>query len=229
MHFSVHQTLERMMADEETLRRVYRGGFVNSFIGLDTVPIIAQRTNDDETGNIHDSLEDQIIRARLIRANGQADNQIIWRSGSTSGVDMAAFSLDLMNAWLDNVAADPAPRSPAKIIVNKPPDATDTCWDLSGNKILEKATLGPNTKCNTIYPYFSQPQLVAGQALTKSVLKCQLKPIDFKDYNVTFTPAQQAQLKSIFPGGVCDYAKPSVGEEPLLGTYLRVVGQPVPR
>jgi Tannase-like family of unknown function (DUF6351) len=43
-------------------------------------------------------LEDQIIRARLIKTNGQADNQIIWRSGSTNGVN-----IDLINHWLDNM------------------------------------------------------------------------------------------------------------------------------
>jgi hypothetical protein len=217
-----HPQPQRMVADEETLERVYRGGFVNSFMGggLTTVPIITQRTNADSVGDIH--LEDQIIRARLIKTNGRADNQIIWRSGSTSGVNMAAMSLDLMNQWLDNMAADPGPLSMQKVVRNKPPSAADTCWDSSGNRIVEAATLAPGTQCNTIYPYFSQPQLVAGQALTKTVLKCHLKPINFKDYDVTFTPSEQAQLRSTFPDGVCDYSKPGIGEEPLLGTYLKL-------
>jgi hypothetical protein len=219
-----HPQPQRMVADEETLELVYRGGFLNSFMGggLTTVPIITQRTNADSVGDIHDQLEDQIIRARLIKANGRADNQIIWRSGSTSGVKMAAMSLDLINQWLDNMAADPSPLSTEKVVSNKPPGAADTCWDLSGNKIVEPATLAPGTQCNTFYPYFSQPQLVAGQALTKSVLKCHLKPINFKDYNVTFTLSEQAQLRRIFPDGVCDYSKPGVGELPLLGTYLKL-------
>ena len=219
-----HPQPQRMVADEETLERVYRGGFVNSFMGggLATVPIITQRTNADSVGDIHDQLEDQIIRARLIKANGRADNQIIWRSGSTSGINMAAMSLDLINQWLDNLAADPSPLSAQKVVDNKPPGAADTCWDLHGNKIVEPATLGPGTQCNAIYLYFSQPQLVAGQPLTRSVLKCHLKPINFTDYNVTFTPAEQSQLQSIFPGGVCDYSKPGIGEEPLLGTYLKL-------
>jgi hypothetical protein len=219
-----HPQPQRMVADEETLERVYRGGFVNSFMGggLTTVPIITQRTNVNSVGDIHDQLEDQIIRARLIKANGRADNQIIWRSGSTSGVNMAAMSLDLMNQWLDNMSSDPSPLSTQKVVRNKLPGAADTCWDLSGNKIVEQATLAPDTQCNTIYPYFTQPQLVAGQGLTKSVLKCHLKPVNFKDYNVTFTPTEQVQLRSIFPNGVCDYSKPGVGEEPLLGTYLKL-------
>jgi hypothetical protein len=210
--------------DADTLARVYRGGFLNSFMGggLPTVPIITQRTNADAKSDIHDQLEDQIVRARLIKANGRADNQVIWRSGSTSGVDMAAMSIDLLNQWLDNIAADQSALSTDKVVNNKPKDAVDTCWDLSGNKIVEPATLDPKTRCNQVYPYFSQPQLQAGQALTRDILKCVLKRIDSSDYNVALTPAELGQLSSIFPNGVCDYSQLGVGQQPLLGTYLLV-------
>jgi len=219
-----HPQSQRMATDPQTLMRVYSGGFLNSFMGggLATVPIITQRTNADAVGDIHDQLEDQIVRARLLKANGRADNQIILRSGSTSGIDLAALSLDLLNTWLDKIVADPEPLSPDKVVGNKPFDAADTCWDLKGNKIVEPATLDPNTQCNKIYPYFSQPQLEAGQALTRDVLKCTLKPINFADYNAAFTAAEQNQLRSIFPNGVCDYSQPGIGQQPLLGTYLLV-------
>ena len=209
-----HPQSQRMAADPQTLMRVYSGGFLNSFMGggLATVPIITQRNNADARGDIHDQLEDQIIRARLIKANGRTDNQVIWRTGSTSGIDMAALSLDLLNKWLDNIVADPAPLSSDKVVRNKPADAADTCWELSGNKIVEPATTDPSTQCNRIYPYFSQPQLEAGQALTREVLKCALKPIDFADYKVVFTASEQGQLRSIFPDGVCDYSQPGIGQ-----------------
>ena len=215
---------QRMAADADTLARVYRGGFLNSFMGggLATVPIVTQRTNADARGDIHDQLEDQIVRARLVKANGRADNQIIWRSGSTSGVDMAALSLDLLNGWLDKIVTDPAPLSPDKVVNDKPADAVDTCWDLGGNKIAEPATTDPNTQCNRIYPYFSQPQMQAGQASTRDVLKCTLKPINVGDYSAAFTAAEQAQLHTIFPNGVCDYSQTGVGQQPLFGTYLLV-------
>jgi hypothetical protein len=219
-----HPQAQRVAADPDTLARLYRGGFLNSFMGggLATVPIITQRTNSDARGDIHDQLEDQIVRARLIKANGRADNQIIWRSGSTSGIDMAGMSLDLLNRWLDNIAAHPEPLSPDKVIAYKPGDAVDTCWDLSGNKIVEPATRDPNSQCNLLYPYFSQPQLEAGQGLTRDVLKCALKQMKFSDYRVAFTPAEQSQLVRIFPNGVCHYTQPGVSEQLLLGTYLLV-------
>ena len=51
-------------------------------------------------------------------------------------------------------------------------------------------------------------------------MKCQLKPLDFAAYPVTFTPAQQARLQAAFPTGVCDWSKPGVDERPPLGTWL---------
>jgi hypothetical protein len=219
-----HPQSQRMATDADTLARVYRGGFLNSFMGggLGMVPIITQRTNADARGDIHDQLEDQIVRARLIKANGRADNQVIWRSGSSSGIDMAALSLDLLNRWLDKIATDPTPLSPDKVVNDKPADAVDTCWDLNGNKIAEPATMDVTTRCNQVYPYFSQPQLQAGQAPTRDVLKCALKPINFADYSVAFNVSERAQLRSIFPNGVCDYSQPGIGQQPLLGTYLLI-------
>jgi len=63
--------------------------------------------------------------------------------------------------------------------------------------------------------------MVAGAPLTNDIIKCQLKPINFGDYKVTFTDAQKARLKAIFPAGVCDYSKPGVGQGPIKGTYQR--------
>ena len=36
----------------------------------------------------------------------------------------------------------------------------------------------------------------------------------FGDYGVAFDPAQQNRLRAVFPGGVCDYRRPSVGFGP---------------
>jgi hypothetical protein len=61
---------------------------------------------------------------------------------------------------------------------------------------------------------------VAGASIADDVLKCQLKPIDPKEYAVAFTPAQMSELRRAFPDGVCDYAKPGVGQQRPAGTYL---------
>ena len=46
----------------------------------------------------------------------------------------------------------------------------------------------------------------AGAPIANDVLKCQLKPVSAADYKASFTPAQLARLKAIFPDGVCDFS-----------------------
>ena len=63
--------------------------------------------------------------------------------------------------------------------------------------------------------------MVAGAPLTNDVAKCQTKPVNFGDYKASFTEAQKARMKTIFPAGVCDFSKPGVGQGPIKGTYQR--------
>ena len=188
--------------------------------------------HETRSGDIHDRHRDLTIRARLQRAYGRSDNQIIWigpgrergqaaQTAQTGGVNLAALSLDTMNKWLDDIAADPAPLSTDKVVRHKPAEAVDACWDAEGKKIVEKASFDGKGKCNTLYPVNSEPRMVAGAPLTNDIIKCQLKPINFADYKVSFTDAQKARMKAIFPAGVCDYSKPGVGQGPIKGTYQR--------
>lgn len=52
------------------------------------------------------------------------------------------------------------------------------------------------------------------------MLKCRLRPLDFRDYPVTFTAADRKRLRAAFPGGVCDYSRPGVGQRAPIGTWL---------
>ena len=214
----------RSEADPDALKLTYAGGFKNSFRGpgLANIPIITQRGNADAVGDIHDTTQDLIIRARLQRANGRTDNQIIWTLGSTSGYDYMSGSIDLMNKWLDNMAADPAPASTDKVVRNKPAGANDACWNKTGTRIDEAASMDPAASCNVVYPRFTTPRLVAGSPMVNDVLKCQLKPVNAADYSVTIAGADLARLQTIFPSGVCDWSKPGAGQELLRGTYLRL-------
>jgi hypothetical protein len=127
-----------------------------------------------------------------------------------------------MNKWLDNMAADPAPASTDKVVRNKPAGANDACWNKTGTRIDEPASMDPAASCNTVYPRFTTPRLVAGSPMVNDVLKCQLKPVNAADYSVTIAGADLARLQTIFPSGVCDWNKPGAGQEPLRGTYLRL-------
>lgn len=102
------------------------------------------------------------------------------------------------------------------------------------------------SRCNAMFPASSYPRFEAGEPLTGRVVQCQLKPVSAADYagyaalNPSWTGAVRdadlARLSQVFPGGVCDYSKPGVAEQPLAGTWLRVsgpnqlvVGQPLTR
>jgi hypothetical protein len=218
---------QRAAGDPIALRAIYASGLMNSGGGgLANVPILHSRPYTDAIGDIHDRHRDLTIRARLERANGRSDNQVIWigparERGQTGGADLAARSLDTMNKWLDAITADPAPLSADKVARHKPAEAVDACWDAEGNRIVEKASFDGKGKCNALYPVHSEPRMVAGAPITNDIIKCQLKPINFADYKVSFTDAQKARLKAIFPAGVCDYTKTGVGQAPIKGTYQR--------
>ena len=120
---------QRAVGDPIALRAIYASGLMNSGGGgLANVPILHSRPYTDAAGDIHDRHRDLTIRARLERANGRSDNQVIWigpmRGGTQAardrGADLAALSLDTMNKWLDGIAADPAPLSTDKVARHKP-------------------------------------------------------------------------------------------------------------
>jgi hypothetical protein len=62
--------------------------------------------------------------------------------------------------------------------------------------------------------------LNSGESLTMSAMKCSLTPLNFAGYPVTFTAAEQAQLRATFPTGVCDYHRPGVGQQHPIATWL---------
>ena len=77
-------------------------------------------------------------------------------------------------------------------------------------------TSQPTTKCSALYPVYSNTRTEAGGSVAGNVLKCQLKPIDPKDYKVMFSADERARLNKIFPGGVCDWSKPGVNQSPVV-------------
>jgi hypothetical protein len=217
----------RTAADVESVRVSYAAGRLNSGSGgLGDIPILHYRSYNDPIGDIHDRFRDFTVRERLRKANGHFDNQIIWvYPNGVAGLAarVSALAVDTMAAWLDALSADRTSSSQReKIMRHKPAAAVDGCWDASGNRIDEAATFDRPGQCNTLYPNHTNPRLVAGAPLADDVLKCQLKPIDAKDYQVRLTAEEMTRLLAIFPGGVCDYSKAGIGQVPLAGTYQRL-------
>ena len=197
---------QRSAPDLVGTERAYRSGAVNSANYLDQVAIIDLRGPDP--GAFHDVYRTYALRARLLRNFGTAANQVLWRGqvpllGDTSFADDAVLAAD---KWLARVDADdrdvPLAR---KIIENKPGDVTHRCTNGAGQAL-------PKTVCDTTVASYGTPRLGADMPATDDVLVCQTKPLRRDDYPVTFTDAQWSRLQAVFPDGVCDYAKPGVGQ-----------------
>jgi Tannase-like family of unknown function (DUF6351) len=225
-------TAERSQASPVALHAVYADDLDNSGAqGLEVTPIIDQRDDLDAISagdlNIHTSEWSFVMRARLQKA-GDAANQVIIENAfdPTEVANVNAYELSAMNEWLDNIAADGSRRPPtAKIARDKPAGLADGCF-LSPSQTsptLQPGGLtaaGTSAPCETVYPIHADTRIAAGQPEDLYTLKCALVPIDWSAYPVTFTPAEQAELETAFPNGVCDYNRRGPQERPPTGTWL---------
>jgi hypothetical protein len=223
---------ERAVADPVGLRRMFAYGRVNEGGNLGAIPIIDLRPNTKLVPEIHDPVNSEVMRARLIRANGDAENQVIVRgeadptvpgAGTVSGSPaMDLFALLKMDEWLSNMSKDDRrdTNARAKVLAARPADLkTDVCFLVGGVRVDEASDIRNQGQCGRRLPYFSETRLTAGEPLTRDVLKCRLRPLRKTDLQ-GLTPAQAERLRAVFPKGVCDYAKPSVGYGPLKGTWI---------
>lgn len=231
----------RTEADTEAVRQAYSNGVVLwGGGGLRETPVIDWRWYSDDLADNHDSVRSFVVRDRLQSANGTAANQVILIDPRASSYLMALSWLrdssledsvftqrerdlfEWMDHWLDNISADNSIGSLAeKVARDKPSDLSDTCWTAEGEKITGNV-YGATGKCGQIYPRHGDPRIAAGGPLTDDVLKCALKPLNASNYTHPLTTDQVAQLKAVFPTGVCDYSHPGVGEEGKAITKRRV-------
>lgn len=221
---------QRSVADIEAVRRAYRTGRITmGGGGLASTPIIDYRAyaDDDPAGNGHLRYFSFSTRARLLKTNGYFDNQIMLVEDRRAGLystksPVLREALAQMDRWLSDLSED-ASKDPqiVKVRRTKPADLVDACWsrDTEPQKIVEVQTYGSG-RCEQLYPSASFPRGVAGSPIAGDVIKCQLKPIDPRDYKVQFTDDETSRLKKMFPGGVCDWSKPGAEQQGLAGTWL---------
>ena len=114
-----------------------------------------------------------------------------------------------------------------KVRMHRPEDLADACFTpapVGGERIERTQRYGGTNECSSIYyPAFSSPRQAAGSPLANDIVKCQLKPLDRSDYNVTFTEEEWDRLQTAFADGVCDFSRPGVGQVPS-ETWLRHQG-----
>jgi len=223
----------RSVGDPDALSTVYRAGLVSDGAHLGQIPIIDLRGNDDSNKSppappgalgIHHIWRSFSLRARLDAANGNHDNHVMWRYGTSlvasaaSGLTVQAFHA--MDKWLGGMKADDSDKSAAaKVKAAKPAEAVDFCF-LPGDTAFTNKVMDL-TMCDaepTLKPHAS-PRQVAGGPVAENILKCQLRPIARADYGGAdaLTPEQFARLQTAFPDGVCDFTKPGVGQVPAQG------------
>jgi hypothetical protein len=220
-------------ADPAALKRSYESGQVTyGGLGLKSTPIIDYRGYVDAPENPnenHSRFHSFSMRTRLEKVNGSAANHVMLIESGLSGTrglfsdasPVLIHALSQMDEWLSRLNANSGARpSLAAIAKAKPADLTDACFTDGGTiRIAETQIYEGDTKCNKLYPSYSTPRMVAGEPLANDVLKCQLKPIDAADYGDRLGKDDLAQVKNIFPKGVCDYSKPGVGQVPTKATW----------
>jgi hypothetical protein len=230
-------TAARSVADAEALAIAYRSGIVMSGANLAKTAVIDMRGYDDSLINvppgfagippaalqgvalfgIHHQWRSFSIRDRLVRDAGSSANQAIWRfgrSGFSPSATMASEAYLTMDQWLTALKADTSSASiEAKVRTSRPASANDYCL-LSGDAAqTTKVTDQAACDADLYLAPRSSPRQVAGGPRTEDILKCQLKPIDSADYGGRLSAAQLTRLAAVFPGGVCDWSKPGVGQQ----------------
>jgi hypothetical protein len=194
------------------------------------MPMIDYRAYSDDLpgGDIHMRFQSFATRERLVKANGTYANQVMLAEDNRYGgfslaSPVLAHALTQMDQWLTSLGSDGRPGNPiTKITRNGPGDLTDACWthDTQPRKVTEPQVAGNGTTtCNTLYPVWTSPRLVAGGPMANDIVKCRLRPIEPGAYGVPLRAEQAGRLRVIFPGGVCDWSAPGIGQQGLAGTW----------
>jgi hypothetical protein len=209
----------RTTGDLEAIRALYTSGMV--FDGQLDIPFIDWRHYLEEELDMHNSHQSFSARQRILNKMGHADNQLIWFTDARpeSAFDQTPQALDVLHDWMMNIREHPE----RSIAQNRPSHAVDSCFNTDGtllasgndvwNGILNDREVGA---CTQAFPIYRTSRIVAGSPIEGSIFKCSLKPVDVALADGTYgtwapDSAQSAQLRQIFPEGVCDYSQPDQG------------------
>jgi len=218
----------RSAADPEALDIAYRSGIVASGKQLAKTAIIDMRGWDDSNVNvppgatpgsipIHHQWYSWAIRDRITAEAGNANNQALWRFARTGLAPPGTMATDAflaMDQWLTTLKADTSANAlDAKVRSARPASTADFCLLPTDTTQTVKVTNQATCDADPYLKPSLSPRQVAGGPRREDVLKCQLKALVRADYVAgTFTDAQWTRLQAAFPGGVCDWSKPGVGQ-----------------
>jgi hypothetical protein len=207
----------RTAGDPIAQRAAYTSGHV--FSGQLDRPTIDHRQYMERELDMHNSHQSFAARQRVLAKMGHSDAMVIWFTDTMPGVPKASQSLDavaVMDEWMANIRANPG----KSLRETRPARAVDSCFDVQGqviyggddawDGILDTKPAGP---CTQRFPLYRTSRIVAGAPIEGGIYRCALKPVDQAVADGSYAPwvpsaAQVAQLKAVFPSGVCDYSRP---------------------
>ena len=221
-------TAARSNADRPALDIAYRAGIVTSGKQLAKTAVIDMRGWDDTAlvtqpgtaqppGNpIHFVWRSFSIRERLDLEYGDHGNQVIWRFGRGGLVSpaLAPDAFATMDTWLTTLKADASAATVAqKVRTAKPAAAFDFCLLSTDAAQTTKVTDTAVCDADPFLKASSSPRQAAGGKLSENVLKCDLRAINAVEYGGRLDAGQITRLQGVFPGGVCDWSKPGIGQQ----------------
>jgi len=209
----------RRSGDLLAIRAAYESGMV--FQGDASIPLIDWRHYLEEELDMHHSHQSFAARRRIQHARGNADNQLIWFTDARPerAFDQTPEAFEVIDEWLANLRAHPE----RGVAGNRPPRATDRCFDTSGAEIargprvwdgiLDERPAGP---CTERFPIFESSRIVAGGPLEGGIFKCVTEPVDAAIARGVYgswqpSESERARLRQIFPDGVCDWSRGDAG------------------
>ena len=191
------------------------------FQGDVDIPVIDWRHYLEDELDMHHTQESFVARQRMLNADGDAGNQVIWFTDARPAVafDQTPMAFEVMDEWMANIAAHPE-RGVAR---NRPDRAVDSCFDTSGNLIASGKRVWSGVlddrsdgACTQRFPIYSSSRREAGGPYEGGIWKCQLQSVSRALHHEVYgdwtpTDAERARLEQIFPDGVCNYDKPDAG------------------
>jgi Tannase-like family of unknown function (DUF6351) len=209
----------RRVGNPDAMAAAYTSGM--EFVGDIDIPVIDWRHYLEEELDMHNSQQSFVSRQRMLDADGDASNQVVWFTDARPAVafDQTPMAFEVIDEWMANIEAHPE----RSVGHNRPARAVDSCFDTSGALIASGPDVWngviddePAGTCTQRFPTYSTSRRQAGGPFEGGVWKCRLQPVDRAlDTGVyggwTPTPEERARLEQVFPDGVCNWDRPDAG------------------